>query len=97
MVIGGIVLNVLAENVLEPTLTGRALQLSTWFVFTMFFFWVWLIGPLGALLSMPITVLVVLVLRGNERTRWMADLLARDWAVGIVPPRRRRIDESMGE
>ena len=78
MVIGGAGLNVLAENVLEPTLTGRALHLSTWFVFAMFFLWVWILGPLGALLAMPITVLVVLVLRRNEGTRWLADLLSRD-------------------
>ncbi len=78
MVLGGVVLNVVAENVLEPTLTGRALSLSTWLVFLMFFFWVWLIGPVGALLSMPITVLIVLVLRDSEQTRWIAALLARD-------------------
>jgi predicted PurR-regulated permease PerM len=77
-VVGGTALNLIAENVLEPTMTGRALSLSTWLVFTMFFFWVWLIGPVGALLSMPITVLVVLVLQHNERTEWIAALLARD-------------------
>ena len=65
-VVGGTALNLIAENVLEPTLTGRALSLSTWLVFTMFFFWVWLLGPVGALLSMPITVLVVLVLRAQR-------------------------------
>src|SRR5262249_51397951 len=77
---GGTVLNLVAENVLEPTMTGWALSLSTWLVFTMFFFWVWLIGPVGALLSMPITVLVVLVLQHNERTAWVAALLSRDQA-----------------
>lgn len=76
-VVGGTALNLIAENVLEPTLTGRALSLSTWVVFMMFFFWVWLIGPVGALLSMPITVLVVLVLQHNERTQWIAALLSR--------------------
>jgi len=76
-VIGGTALNLIAENVLEPTLTGRALSLSTWVVFTMFFFWVWLIGPVGALLSMPITVLVVLVLQHNDHTQWIAALLSR--------------------
>jgi AI-2 transport protein TqsA len=76
-VIGGTALNLIAENLLEPTLTGRALSLSTWLVFIMFFFWVWLIGPVGALLSMPITVLVVLVLQHNERTQWVAALLTR--------------------
>lgn len=78
IVIGGTLLNLLAENVLEPTLTGRALSLSTWLVFLMFFFWVWLMGPMGALLSMPITVLIVLVLRHNGRTRWLAELLSRE-------------------
>ena len=77
-VIGGTALNLIAENLLEPTLTGRALSLSTWLVFIMFFFWVWLLGPVGALLSMPITVLVVLVLQHNERTQWVAALLTRE-------------------
>lgn len=78
LIAGGIGLNVLAENVLEPTLTGRALSLTTWLVFVMFFFWVWLIGPVGALLSMPITVLVVLTLEHNESTQWIAELLTRE-------------------
>jgi AI-2 transport protein TqsA len=77
IVIGGVVLNLVAENVLEPTLTGRALSLSTWLVFTMFFVWTWLLGPVGALLSMPITVLLVLVLEPNPRTNWIAALLGR--------------------
>ncbi|HET9344532.1 MAG TPA: AI-2E family transporter [Candidatus Limnocylindrales bacterium] len=89
VLIGFVVLNLLAENVLEPTLTGRALSLSTWLVFIMFFFWVWLIGPVGALLSMPITVLIVLVLQHNEPTRWVAALLAheREPARGASAPR----------
>jgi AI-2 transport protein TqsA len=78
VVVGFVVLNLVAENVLEPTLTGRALSLSTWVVFIMFFFWVWLIGPVGALLAMPITVLIVLVLAHNEPTRWVAALLSDD-------------------
>ena len=74
-------LNLVAENLLEPTLTGRALSLSTWLVFIMFFFWVWLLGPVGALLSMPITVLVVLVLAAQR-----ADPVGR----GAAHPRARR-------
>jgi predicted PurR-regulated permease PerM len=78
VVIGGVILNVIAENVLEPTMTGRALRLSTWLVFAMFFFTVWLIGPIGAVVAMPVTVLIVVVLEGDERTRWIARLLTRE-------------------
>ena len=90
IVIGGTVLNLVAENVLEPTLTGRALSLATWLVFVMFFFWVWLMGPIGALLSMPISVLIVLVLRHSERTRWIAELLAREGEQTAGPERHAR-------
>jgi AI-2 transport protein TqsA len=78
IIVGGAILNVVAENVLEPSMTGKALKLSTWVVFVMFFFTVWLLGPVGALVAMPITVLIVLVLKGNERTRWIASILTRD-------------------
>jgi predicted PurR-regulated permease PerM len=80
LVLGGVVLNLVAENILEPAWAGRALSLATWLVFARFFFAVWLLGPVGMLVSMPITVLLVLLLRGDERTRWIASLLARDSA-----------------
>ena len=78
LVVGGTALNLIAENLLEPTLTSRALKLATWFVFVSFFVWVWVLGPIGALLSMPISVLLVLVLRGSDQVAWAATLLARD-------------------
>ena len=77
VIIAAMVLNVVAENVLEPSMTGKALKLSTWLVFVMFFFTVWLLGPVGALLAMPLTVMIVLVLQGNEHTRWLATILSR--------------------
>ena len=55
----------------------------------MFFFWVWLLGPVGALLSMPITVLIVLSLQHNDRTRWMAALLTRDEGDSVTGPSER--------
>ena len=78
LVVGGIILNLIAENILEPAWAGRALSLATWLVFAMFFAAVWLLGPVGMLVSMPITVMIVLLLRGDERSRWIASLLTRD-------------------
>jgi predicted PurR-regulated permease PerM len=82
IVIGGTILNLAAENVLEPVLTGRALHLSTWVVFVSFFIWVWILGPVGALLSMPITVLVVLVLEQHDATLWLARAFGRSDSAG---------------
>lgn len=71
-------LNLTVENVLEPGYTGRQLQLSPTVVFLSFFFWAWLLGPIGALLSMPITVMLLLVCQRDESTRWLAQIIGRE-------------------
>lgn len=71
-------INLTIENVLEPGYTGRRLQLSPTVVFISFFFWTWLLGPVGALLSMPITVLLLLVFQRDEGTRWLAQIIGRE-------------------
>jgi predicted PurR-regulated permease PerM len=71
-------MNLTIENVVEPAYTGKRLQLSPTIVFMSFFFWAWLLGPVGALLSMPITVMLWLVFQADDSTRWMADMIGRE-------------------
>jgi predicted PurR-regulated permease PerM len=70
-------INLTIENVLEPGYTGKRLQLSPTVVFLSFFFWAWLLGPVGALLSMPITAMLLLVLQREEKTSWLAQIIGR--------------------
>ena len=78
VVIGITAINVTIENVLEPGYTGQRLKLSPTVVFLSFFFWAWLLGPIGALLSMPITVLLLLVCQRDESTHWLAQIIGRE-------------------
>ncbi len=79
LVVGVIVfINLLIENVVEPSYTGKRLQLSPTVVFLSFFLWGWLLGPVGALLSMPITVLMLLVFQEHEGTLWLARIIGRE-------------------
>jgi len=78
VVVGAVVLNLLVENVLEPSYTGKKLRLSPTVVFISFFLWGWLLGPVGALLSMPITVMLMLVLSQNENTKWLANIIGHE-------------------
>jgi predicted PurR-regulated permease PerM len=80
VVIGITAINLLIENVLEPGYTGKRLSLSPTIVFLSIFFWAWLLGPVGALLSMPITVLLLLVFQHNEGTLWLAKILSNESA-----------------
>ena len=81
VVIGVTLINLLIENVLEPGYTGKRLSLSPTIVFLSVFFWSWLLGPVGALLSMPITVLLLLVFKNSESTLWLAKIIGKEDAL----------------
>jgi len=78
VILGAVVINLLIENVMEPSYTGKRLRLSPSVVLISFFIWGWLLGPIGALLSMPITVMLMLVLNQHESTQWLAKIIGRE-------------------
>ncbi|HKJ01058.1 MAG TPA: AI-2E family transporter [Longimicrobiales bacterium] len=79
---GYVVVNALFGNILEPNLMGRRLGLSTLVVILSLLFWGWTWGPLGALLSVPLTVIVKIWLENTPDLRWVALLLDK------TPPAR---------
>mgnify|MGYP006173763643 CR=1 FL=1 len=72
---GYVVVNTLFGNILEPSLMGRRLGLSTLVVILSLLFWGWAWGPLGALLSVPLTVIVKIWLENTHDLKWVAILL----------------------
>lgn len=70
-----IVVNTLFGNVIEPRMMGRTLGLSTLVVFLSLVFWGWILGPVGMLLSIPLTMVVKIALETNPQSRWLATLL----------------------
>lgn len=86
---GFVAINVVLGNLVEPHLMGRKLGLSTLVVFVSLVFWGWLWGPVGMLLSVPLTMVVKIMLENTQDLRWVAVLLdsgthreIRDGAVG---------------
>ena len=74
VIVGVIVINVLAENVLSPVMMGRGLNISPTIVFLSFIFWAWLLGGPGAFLALPITLIVAVMLDTFPETRWLTSL-----------------------
>ena len=73
--LGYLVVNIIIGNVIEPRFMGKGLGLSTLVVFLSLVFWGWVLGPVGMLLSVPLTITVKLALDSKPETRWLGVLL----------------------
>lgn len=65
-----------AIGILEPRLMAGGIGgLSVLVVFLSLIFWGWVLGPIGAVLSVPLTTIVKIALESHEESRWVATLL----------------------
>lgn len=71
-----VVVNMLVGNIIEPRIMGKGLGLSALVVFLSLVFWGFVLGPVGMLLSVPLTMIVKIVLLALDETRWLAILLS---------------------
>jgi len=86
--------NLAFGNLIEPNLLGRRLGLSTLVVILSLVFWRWVWGPVGALLAVPLTMVVKIMLENTSDLRWVAILLDK------APPEPRAgqvIVEDLGD
>ena len=65
----------LLGNLVKPKVLGRALGLSPLVITLAMVVWGWLLGPIGALLSVPLTMVVKIVFANTDDLRWAAVLL----------------------
>jgi len=75
---GFLVIYNIVGNIVEPKLMGRGLGLSPLVVFVSLVFWGWVLGPVGMVLSVPLTSLVKIGLESSVETRGLAIMLGSD-------------------
>ncbi|MBB5897960.1 AI-2E family transporter [Kutzneria kofuensis] len=77
-------INFVAQSLIQPYYVGDAVGLSAAAAFMALVFWAWVLGPLGLLLAIPATLLVMVVLVDvDPHAGWVAALLR-------TPPRASR-------
>lgn len=70
------VINFLIQSIIQPKFVGDSVNLSTTVTFLSMAIWTWAIGPLGALLAVPLTLLTKAVLIDiDPSTKWIGTLL----------------------
>jgi len=76
--------NVIIGNFVEPRVMGRRMNLSPLIVFAALLFWGYLWGPLGMILSVPLTMILRILFEGNPSTRPLAVLMAAEDAKPVI-------------
>jgi predicted PurR-regulated permease PerM len=75
---------------------GRRLGLSTLVVILSLLFWGWTWGPVGALLAVPLTMVVKIWLENTHDLRWVAILLDKSPPRGPVEGGPAQVDQDPG-
>ena len=76
------------QSVIQPKVVGDKVGLSTTLTFLSLVFWAWVLGPLGALLAVPLSLFAkALLIDVDPSTRWLNPLIgdtARPVAPGVT-------------
>ncbi len=71
------VINFVIQSIIQPKFQADALGLTTTLTFLALVFWAWVLGPLGAILALPLTLLLkALFVDVDPRARWLSPLLS---------------------
>jgi AI-2 transport protein TqsA len=74
--LGVVLINGFAENVIKPKYMGEGIDLSPFMIIFSVIFWAALLGPMGAILGVPVSLLFKeLILEADDQNRWMAKMM----------------------
>ena len=88
--LGFLMVNLTLGTFIEPHFMGRRFGLSTLVVFLSLVFWGWVWGPVGMLLSVPLTMIIKILMENSDEFRWMAVL------IDARPPAKAQVASAAG-
>lgn len=90
VLIGYALINGTVENLVKPRMLGQQLKISPAVVVIALFVWGWLLGAVGAILSTPLTLLILSIMEMFDGTKWITVLLRTAGTGEPVDPAERQ-------
>jgi AI-2 transport protein TqsA len=85
-----VILNAAMDNAVTPRFVSTRSQVPMIITVVSFFFWTWLIGPMGAIFAIPATLLVRTLLEWRPETQGLALLMTTE--AGLADPAPETVD-----
>ncbi len=73
---GYVAINFMIGNGIEPLFLGKQFGIATTVVLLSVILWGWVLGPIGMLLAVPITVLIKIAFENSKDLSWMAIMIS---------------------
>ena len=74
--LGYVLINGSVQNFIQPRMMGQGLGISPVVVFLSLFVWGWLLGGIGAILAVPLTMIIMALLNNFPNTKWVATIMS---------------------
>ena len=87
-----LVVNVLIGNILEPPLMGRNLGLSPLIVFLSLLLWGFVLGPIGMLISAPLTMILKIIFDQRQQTSAIGIIIGDKSSMKEFEEKKNKID-----
>nr|WP_081683890.1 AI-2E family transporter [Granulicoccus phenolivorans] len=92
------VINFVIQSVIQPKFTGESVGVTPFVTFLSLGVWAWALGPLGALLALPATLLVKAVLiDADPKARWVNALIASNPKTADAPVHQETTRETLSQ
>lgn len=81
-----VVINFVIQTLAQSRIVGAAVGLSAIVTLLALFFWSWVMGPLGALLAIPLTLMAkALLIDVDPRSHWLGTLISAETPKAATP------------
>ena len=76
VVVAYTLINFVVDNVIKPRFVGATVDLSPLIVVLSLLFWGWLLGPMGALVAVPLSIGLKFFFESFDESMWIAHLMS---------------------